>query len=140
LIGEDRWAALERCRHAQLPLLRARLVPEAGQDELCRTPLVAFAGIASPERFFETLASMGCRLTDTRAFPDHHVFTDAEFAKLKAQAKARGAELITTAKDFVRLKPEAQGAVRVLKVALEWNDPARLDGLLASALNLRAGA
>ncbi|HLB06958.1 MAG TPA: tetraacyldisaccharide 4'-kinase [Alphaproteobacteria bacterium] len=140
LIGEDRWAALERCRDPELPLLRARLVPKAGQEELRLRPLLAFAGIANPERFFETLESMGCRLADTRAFPDHHRFTDAELAELRARAQARGAELVTTEKDAVRLAPEARHGVHVLKVALEWGEPALLDAVLAPALRASEGA
>ena len=40
----------------------------------------------------------------TRGFPDHHFFTRDDLADLAATAADKGLELITTAKDAVRLR------------------------------------
>ena len=55
-----------------LPILAARFVP-AADDDISGRPVVAFAGIGRPEKFFETLAGMGCDLVDAIPFPDHHI-------------------------------------------------------------------
>ncbi|WP_300978181.1 tetraacyldisaccharide 4'-kinase [Flavobacterium sp.] len=57
------------------------------------------AGIAKPEPFFEYLK----RENDIcLTFPDHHHFSESEIVAIQKQAKGR--KIITTEKDYVRLK------------------------------------
>lgn len=65
--------------------------------------VIAFAGIANPERFFSALASIGADVVARRSFADHHPFSDAEAQELLAQADRLGAMLVTTEKDLARL-------------------------------------
>ena len=81
----------------------ALVAPESLGDE----PVVAFAGIARPERFFDTLRSLGLNIVATRSFPDHHAFTPQELAELPNGLK------ITTEKDAVRLGPGDFPTLRV---------------------------
>ena len=46
-------------------------------------------------------------------------------------AADEGATLVTTEKDHMRLPEEARPMVEVLRVRLEWADPAAVDHLLA---------
>jgi tetraacyldisaccharide 4'-kinase len=79
-------------------------------------PAFAFAGIARPERFFADLEKAGWRLTGRRAFADHHRYSDREIDDIAAAAAASGAQVIlTTEKDFVRLRP----GVSIVPVPLE---------------------
>ncbi len=83
-------------------------------------PLLAFAGIAQPAVFTRTLTSLGVDLKGFRAFPDHHPFTMPELQSLTNEAKNSGADaLITTSKDFARLKEEWEAPLPlwVLEVA-----------------------
>ena len=67
-------------------------------------PVAAFCGIARPQQFFEGLESAGLRLAAQRAFPDHHNYTAADFARLASAARSAGAAaLLTTEKDRVRI-------------------------------------
>jgi tetraacyldisaccharide 4'-kinase len=68
------------------------------------------------------------------SFADHHRFTADEVMTLVELAAAREATLVTTAKDAVRLPPEARSMVQVLEVELAWQSPAALDALLARAI------
>jgi tetraacyldisaccharide 4'-kinase len=92
---------------------------------------VAFAGIGRPEKFFDTLRALGADLVEARAFADHHVYTASEIARLKA--KARGALLVTTEKDFVRLTPSERDGVNFMPVRAAFDDPAVFTRLLDSA-------
>jgi tetraacyldisaccharide 4'-kinase len=65
---------------------------------------LAFAGIGDPAKFFETLALAGGTVEVTRSFPDHHMFTRDDLDDLAATARDKGLELVTTAKDAVRLR------------------------------------
>ncbi len=128
LIGDDR-VRLEDELRARLPVYRARFVPAPGAERIAGRDVVAFAGIGRPEKFFETLAEMGCRLCETRPFADHHVYRDHEIMELVDAATRHGAIAVTTAKDAARLTPEMRSLVEVLDVMLEWREddaPARL--------------
>ena len=89
--------------------------------------VLAFAGIAAPERLAETLVAQGAIVRDLVAFPDHHSFTPGELGTMARRARAIGAGiLVTTEKDAVRLGlPSLPGAggvplpVWALRVRLE---------------------
>jgi tetraacyldisaccharide 4'-kinase len=68
--------------------------------------VLAFAGIAAPERVAETLATQGALVREVLAFPDHHRYESRDLEAVVGRARAVGAELIvTTEKDAVRLPP-----------------------------------
>jgi tetraacyldisaccharide 4'-kinase len=111
-------------------VLRARLVPGTGTEEISGRDVVAFAGIGRPKKFFTTLEEMGARIVETREFADHHPYSADEVMELVESAAAREAMPVTTEKDAVRLPDEARAMVKVLAVELEWEAPGRIDGLL----------
>jgi tetraacyldisaccharide 4'-kinase len=124
-----RWPAL-----ASRPVLGAELRPPATGLPIAGEPVVAFAGIARPEKFFETLRGVGARLVATRGFPDHHAYRPAVLRRLVAEARRRGAMLVTTEKDAVRLPPEVRSEVLTVQVRLEPEDWAPIDAVVAQAL------
>jgi tetraacyldisaccharide 4'-kinase len=68
--------------------------------------VVALAGIAAPERFFEDLRALGWPLSRTLAFADHHPYTRSDVDRIAGVAREEGAAmLVTTEKDVVRLLP-----------------------------------
>ena len=111
------------------PIVRARLV----QDRETLQPgarVVAFAGIGRPEKFFASLKALGADIVESRAYGDHHVYTQSEMARLKARARAENALLVTTEKDFVRLTPAEREGIVALPVHSAFDDPAALEALL----------
>jgi tetraacyldisaccharide 4'-kinase len=130
-IGAPSPAAPPVPRAGTKPVLRARLEPGPEAARLTGRAVVAFAGIGRPEKFFDTLAQIGCRLAETRAFADHHAYSPDEVMRLVEAAAQRGAVAVTTAKDAVRLPDEARPMVETLSVALRFDDEAALDRLLA---------
>jgi len=74
--------------------------------------VVAAAGIARPERFFETLADCGVRVREHRCFPDHHRYTAEDWSELRRLAKA-GDWTATTEKDLVKLRALAPEDLRL---------------------------
>lgn len=124
IVGEDRRNLGKDLRP---PVLAARFVPLPGSESIAGRPVVAFAGIGRPEKFFETLAGMDCDLVSVRRFPDHHAYTADDVMRCVEAAAAAGAVAVTTEKDAVRLPPEARNMVEVLRVGLEWQSPAAFD-------------
>jgi tetraacyldisaccharide 4'-kinase len=118
---------------AAKPVLKARLVADPQiAAELDGKRIVAFAGIARPEKFFETLERSGAIVVAQRGFSDHHRFTAADCDELQRQAKRRRAILVTTEKDWVRLPPGFPA--RALPVSLVFADERPVVRLLAQTL------
>jgi tetraacyldisaccharide 4'-kinase len=122
IIGEDRTGLTRKLR---LPVLTARLIPDPTDiASLKDKRLFAFAGIGRPQKFFDSLTQSGLDLRGTAEFPDHHRFNPAELGDLRVKARAAGADLVTTAKDLVRLAAADRAGIQVLRVTLTPDDPA----------------
>ncbi len=77
------------------------------------------AAIARPERFVADIISAGWDVVETMMFSDHHLFSDADIAKIAGRARAvRSAIVLTTEKDAVRFEPRALGDLPIASVPL----------------------
>jgi tetraacyldisaccharide 4'-kinase len=130
LIGEDQ-AGIEHLVAGRCPIIPARLIPGPEAAALAGARVFAFAGIGRPEKFFASLERLGAKVVERRAFADHHPYTGSEATALLAEAGAKGALPVTTAKDHVRLPPAIQSQVAVATVELAFDQPAELDRILA---------
>ena len=67
-------------------------------------PVVAFCGIARPQRFFSGLRNRGIDVRQEIAFRDHHRYTQDDVQKLAAfRDQLHGSRLVTTEKDAMNL-------------------------------------
>ncbi|MDF1734573.1 MAG: tetraacyldisaccharide 4'-kinase [Minwuia sp.] len=113
-----------------LPVLKAHIVPDRTAMDLSGQRVVAMTGIGRPEKFAETLQEMRAQVMDLLAHPDHHVFSGDDILRAVDRARSLDAVAVTTAKDHVRLPPEARDLFRVVDIHLEFQRPDLLDGLL----------
>ena len=139
VFGPDEKNAARRIRsiRPELPILGARLAPGSETARLKGRPVFAFAGIGRPEKFFATARAAGADVRETRAFPDHHAYTDSDLAEIFRRAAALGAVPLTTAKDAARLVPSARAQTLVLTTMVAWEDEAALETLLERFLASR---
>ena len=100
-------------RHFDGPCLTATVAPTGDIDWITQAPLLAFAGIANPDRFFHLLESLGGEVRERRIFRDHHAFGDDELEQLITDSGRAGLQLVTTEKDYVRLGAASDVASRV---------------------------
>ena len=128
LIGTDATGAATLL---SLPVLRARLVPDGQYAALAGRHVLAFAGIARPDKFFSMLADSGARIASTRAFADHHAFRARELRNVLEEATRCDAVPVTTTKDAVRLPAGFRDRVTVVGVSLAWEEPTGLEALLS---------
>jgi tetraacyldisaccharide 4'-kinase len=85
----------------------------AKNSEICpydkKTPVIAFAGIGYPEKFFDNIP---CVVKEKISFPDHYQYTDDDIKNLIKKAKDKKAALLTTEKDWVRIPDWAKKEIK----------------------------
>ena len=84
--------------------------------------VLAVCGIGNPDAFVRTLRQCSPENVELLAYPDHHVYTDADLAQIDRAFQAAAAELIvTTQKDEQKLQvlgADQQLPIFVLEIAL----------------------
>ena len=66
--------------------------------------ILAFAGIGSPENFFSLLKKSNLQILKTLSFPDHYNYKLSDLKKINFLAEKDGLKVLTTEKDYYRLK------------------------------------
>ncbi len=102
--GDAGDAVVRAASRAAKPVSRAAISPR-NIGKVKGKRVMAFAGIADPEKFYATLQSMGAVIVQTRSFPDHHVFADTELQSLIDDSG--DLLLVTTEKDAVRISGQS---------------------------------
>ena len=81
--------------------------------------LFAFAGIGNPNNFFDLLSKYNLDVQKKISFPDHYEFKKKEIEQITEDAVNNNLVLITTEKDFYRVKDYGFKDLRYLKVDLK---------------------
>jgi tetraacyldisaccharide 4'-kinase len=98
----------------------------AALAQLAGRRVVAAAGMAQPQRFFDMLRAAGLSI-DALPLPDHHDFTALPWP-------ADTADVIVTEKDAVKLDPRRVGATRVWVAPLDFDIDADFEAALLALL------
>jgi tetraacyldisaccharide 4'-kinase len=102
--------------------------------------VLAYAGIADPDKFYRTVESLGGNIVERRSFSDHHTFEEDEISDLLALADKQQLQLVTTAKDFVRLKgvhgkaEELLQRSQVIEIEMVFDDPNTASDIIHAAI------
>ena len=102
------------------------------------SPIVAVAGIARPQAFFDGLRRAGYALAAAAAFRDHCRYTAGDVARIgRLAAEHRAEHVVTTEKDLVRLLPHAPFRFSLLAAPLqvEIEPPAAFHAWLAEQVS-----
>lgn len=137
IIGKDVHGITSRLPKTK-PILRAKLTPDNAASFSGRR-VIAFAGIGRPEKFAASLRDAGVEVIALRSFADHHPYRESEIARLIAEASAAKAQLVTTAKDYVRLPSQFRDHVSVFRIKIAWDDVQEIENLLDSFLAQASG-
>ncbi len=81
--------------------------------------LFAFAGIGNPNNFFKLLNENNLDVRKQLTFPDHYEFSKSEIQKMIDESLKNNLELITTEKDYFRIKIYGFKYIKFIKLKLE---------------------
>ncbi|MEJ8571037.1 tetraacyldisaccharide 4'-kinase [Microbaculum marinum] len=117
--GDRSESALAGAGVAAPDILKGELRPDPAMTAaLTGRPVLAFAGIGRPEKFFGSLEDIGAQVVERRPFADHHRYSEADARGLMAMQRRSGAIPVTTEKDLVRIGSPRGGALKSLSEAL----------------------
>ena len=96
----------------------------------------AFCALGNPDNFFELLRREDFKLTATRAFPDHHRYTQKDVERLQTEARQTGAQVfLTTVKDAVKLtNSKFEMPCYVVESEMIFSDEKKLRELIGAVL------
>lgn len=87
---------------------------------------MVFSGIGNPESFRQTLINNNIKVTKEIIFPDHYNYTHKDIDQIKYQAKKLNLKILTTEKDYIKIKSIDNHDIRYLKVELDIKNEDRL--------------
>jgi tetraacyldisaccharide 4'-kinase len=124
--GDAADAIVRMAARAGKPIHVAKTAP-ARKIDLKGKRVFAFAGIADPEKFYDSLGAAGAHISFTRSWPDHHFFEDDELTEILRTAESGELTLVTTEKDAMRLLRGSEAARQVLEAALVFKIEVQFD-------------
>jgi tetraacyldisaccharide 4'-kinase len=163
-MGRADVVVLTRCQEAVRPSLPNRLPPDRplffamhtpvvrlvgateehvddsqeGLSRLAGKKVLAFAGLADNDQFFDQLGRAGCIVCRRFAFADHHAYRQRDLDRIASVATATGVDLlVTTVKDFVKIQSYRRWPVELVTVDVTirmLTDDDRFEGILTNAL------
>ena len=83
---------------------------------------LVFSGIGNHESFVSMLKSNGLNIIKDLEFPDHYNYSDQIIYDITSQAKKLNCKILTTEKDFLRLKGNNSNEIKFIKSELKINN------------------
>ena len=85
-----------------------------------------FSGIGNPDSFKKTLKSNKINIIKEINFPDHYQYSSNDINKIKLTAKKFNAKILTTEKDYLRIKNEDSQEIDFLEIDMIIKQEAEL--------------
>ena len=119
VIGEAKDELLAKL--AGKTVIKANIIP-TNLEKFSGKKLIAFCGLAYPQKFFTLLARLDLEVIETYSFPDHYIYQSLELENLCKVAAAKDSSLVTTKKDWVKFSPSLQEKIAYLDIELEFEN------------------
>ncbi|GAK70121.1 tetraacyldisaccharide 4'-kinase [Agrobacterium rubi TR3 = NBRC 13261] len=137
--GQAADAIVRTAARAGKPIFVSSIRPRP-QPDFVGKRVLAYAGIADPNKFYRTVEALGAEVVAKSAFPDHHHFSDEEMRDLVDVSRKSDLLLVTTAKDAVRLNghhgtaSELLARSLVIEIDMVFDDPNAAYAIIDAAM------
>ena len=98
-----------------IPIIRAKFEINKENTIFKGQNITAFAGIAYPEKFYQSLAEQGAKIVKEVSYSDHYIYTENDLLSLAEIANKTKSILVTTQKDYVRIPKPYRSLVNILE-------------------------
>jgi len=99
-------------------------------DQFKDKNFIAFAGIGNPENFFDLLSENKINIKKKISFPDHYTYNRSDIDEMSNEATKENLELITTEKDYFRIKDMGYNNIKFVKLELKIEKKEQLINLI----------
>jgi len=96
--------------------------------------VTAFAGIAYPEKFFNSLKLLKANIVDEISYSDHHVYSENDLLYLAEIANKNKSILVSTKKDIVRIPKSFRSLVKTIDGFIQLDDEKLLLEILSNLI------
>lgn len=82
--------------------------------------IVAFAGIAHPDNFFNLLYKKKLNLVKKIYFSDHHIYSRKDIINIIDLSKNKNAKILTTSKDYTKIPDDLKRYITVIEITVNF--------------------
>ena len=119
----------------KIPVLKGCINKKKKSTNNKNKEVLAFSGIAFPDKFFKTLKNMGYTVMKTMVFADHYPYTLKDIKKLKNYAENYELKLITTEKDIVRIPKRFHNFIEIIQIEFKFRNSEKIEEMMKKLLN-----
>jgi tetraacyldisaccharide 4'-kinase len=117
-----------------IPIVKAKFEIKNENKNFKGQNIIAFAGIAYPEKFFQSLTDEGAKIFKKITFPDHHIYSENDLLSLAEIANKKKSILVSTKKDFVRIPKSFRSLVNTLEGEIVFEDEEFIVEILSNVI------
>ena len=125
---------LEKLIPSHIPIFKANFAIKEGNTIYKGKNVTAFAGIAYPEKFFNSLEKLGAKIVKRISFSDHHIYNENDLLTLAENANKTKSILVTTRKDFVRIPKSYRSLINALDGEIVFENEELLSEILSNII------
>ena len=117
-----------------IPIIRAKFEINKENKIFKGQNITAFAGIAYPEKFYQSLAEQGAKIVKEVSYPDHYIYNENDLLTLAESANKTKSILVTTRKDFVRIPKSYRSLINTLDGEIVFENEELLIEILSNVI------
>ena len=123
--GENKKKETEFMKTFKIPLILSK-IKVTNLPKIKKEKLLAFCGLANPNKFYQTLNENGYIISITKTFPDHYAYKRHDIDQLISNANKEKLKLVTTEKDYVKIR-ENNNNIHFLPIKMELSGKDKLN-------------
>ena len=109
-----------------IEIIIGKYIPTNLMDFDLNEEYLVFSGIGNHKSFISMLKSYHFKVIKDIEYPDHYIYSKNDINELISISKKLNSKIITTEKDFMRIKNQKENKIQFIKSKLEIIDPKKI--------------